>query len=297
MDIEWLRTFVTAAEAENFHRAAERLHLSQPTVTAQIQKLEQHWGMPLFERIGRQVRLSAAGQCLLKRARSLLREYEASLEELSRMRQGYDTRLTLAVSPLVATTYLPYWVREHAERHPHLEFSLQISESEQILGQLLDREADLGLTRQKVVHPNVVCTPLYADPVVLVAPFPEGDLDAPPPSADEVLGRYPVFTHNHPEYWDVLVSALRQVYPGMRTMRISQVHVTLHFIAERMGVSFLPWSTVRRDILRGRLEEVPFSAVELPTAHTYLLTPCFASPAARSFADFVVGYMRDRPRG
>lgn len=294
MDIEWLRTFLVAAEEQNFRRTAERLHLAQPTVTQQIAKLEREWGVYLFERTGHHVVLSRAGRRFRDHAHTLLTTYHHSLEDMVRWREGREETLRIAVSPLIATTFLPRWIGDFERLHPNIEFSILVQESDDMLHALLERSADIGFSRRAVTHPDVRCEVLYDDPIVLVAPRDEHDFEGPPRGATDILAGATVFTHCHPEYWEGLLMQLQPHFGRLRTMRVTQVHVALQWITEQMGVSFLPYSTVQREILRGRIEEVPFLTFDLPTAHTYLLQPRQLPGIAHHFAAFVTEYMEMR---
>lgn len=288
MDIEWLRTFLIAAEEENFRRTAERLHLAQPTVTQQIAKLEREWDVRLFERAGHHVALSRAGRRFADHARSLLSVYQTSLDDMTRWREGREQTLRIAVSPLIATTFLPRWLNAFEEIAPAVEFAVLVQESGDMLRSLVDRTADIAFSRSAVMHPAVSCEVLYDDPIVLVGPRDEHDFGRAPLVAADVLTSNTVFTHCHPEYWEGLLVQLQPHFEHMRTMRVTQVHVVLQWITEQMGVSFLPYTTVQREIERGRVEEVPFIAFDLPTAHTYLVQPRNSPQIAQEFAAFVI---------
>lgn len=294
MDFDWLQTFVTAAGEGNLRRTADKLHLAQPTVTQHIQKLEAACGFALFDRVGRQVVLNPAGRRFRTYADEILRRFNDGLEDLARLHQGYDVSLTILCSPLIATTYLPRWVQGYRAEHPNVEFDIEIVDSHAILDRLLDGRADLAFTRIPFVHAHVTTTALYADPVVMVAPRSRTDMDEVPQSGEEWLQRQVVFTHCHPGYWDDLVVKLRQMVPAVRTLKVSQVHVALHWVAEHMGVSFLPTSTIRRDVLRGTVEEIPCPWLQLPIAQTYLLEPQEAGYTACEFARYVEAYMEVR---
>lgn len=295
MELDWLQTFVIAADTENFRATAEALHLAQPTVSLHVQKLEQHLSVQLFERTGRTVRLSPAGQRYLMHARRLLTVYQDGREDMLRWRQGYEESVTIAVSPLIATTVLPRWIQRYTETHPAVQFSVQVTESGAIESTVLSGHCDLGLTRLQLSHAHIECLPLYADPIVMVAPADAPDWDGPALVAADLLQQYPVLTHNHPEYWDSLLPALRKYIPYTRTMQVSQVHVTIQWIVDKLGVSFLPASTVQRDLLRGTLAEVPFDSFPLPVAHSYIVrNKVESSKSAQSFAAFVQEYMRER---
>ncbi len=288
MDIEWLRTFLIAAEEENFRRTAERLHLAQPTVTQQIAKLEREWDIKLFERAGHHVTLSRAGRRFADHARSLLAAYQNSRDDMTRWREGREQTLRIAVSPLIATTFLPRWLNAFEQRQPDVEFAILVQESGEMLRSLLDRTADIAFSRSAVLHPEVICEVLYDDPIVLVGPRDEQAFGRPPLVAADVLTKNTVFTHCHPEYWEGLMEDLHTHFDRLRTMRVTQVHVVLQWIMEQMGVSFLPYTTVQREIERGRVEEVPFITFDLPTAHTYLVQPRHSPQIAQAFAAFVI---------
>src|SRR5690606_7052482 len=88
MDLRRLRYFIAAAEEENFHRAAARLHIAQPALSKQVALLEEELGCALFERERGRVRLSAVGRLLLEDARRILREVEQAAERVRQAAAG-----------------------------------------------------------------------------------------------------------------------------------------------------------------------------------------------------------------
>lgn len=289
MEWAWLETFLVAAEEENFHRAAARLNLTQPAVSQHVRRLETHLGVALFERRPHAVVLTAAGRRLVLHARRLRTDLEQAVAELGRLRDGLTEALTLAVSPLVAATTLPRWMEAFAPGHPRLEWSVEVMDTPAVGRQVARGDADVGLTREGLSHPDLTVERILADPVVLVAPAGAQDHDGIPEGLDELLLSYPLLTHNHPEYWDGLVRRVRSAHPRLRTMRVSHVHVTLRFVEEGMGVSFLPLSAVRRELLRGTIREVP-STQQLPVAATYLVLRRDPPPLALAFARAVAAH-------
>ncbi len=296
MDTQWLETFVAAAEAENFRQAAEKLHLAQPTVSLHIDKLEQQLGVPLFERSGRGVRLGEHGRRFLPYAQSVLADLQSGQTAVARLAQGYDQTLAIAVSPLIAATYLPRWIQGFLRDYPNVEVAVHVMESTDIAQAIADAVCDLGFSRMPSQLSRIESLPLYDDPVVVVAPAGPHDLDGPPRTLEELLATYPLLTHNHPLYWDDILASLRQQFGALRSMRVSQVHVTLRWIEEDMGFSFLPKSTVRRTLLLGSAVEVPVpESFSLPVARTYLLHDArVVSVVGRAFCGFVQAYMDQR---
>jgi LysR family transcriptional regulator, repressor for citA len=273
MDIRWLKTFVTAAQCENFHRTAEKLFLAQPTVTVHIKNLENEIGMSLFERKGRNIFLTPAGNRFLPYAKKMLLHLEKGILDIESWRQGYKRHLTLAVSPLIAVSILPSLIREFIKKYPDIQVSVNVMESKQIGDCIQKGDAHIGLSRMNIFQPSLSVKKLYDDPVVLAVPHDGEDLEqAAPLDFEQLIHQNNIITDNHPEYWDDLLIELRNKYPRIRTMAVSQVHVTKRFIEEGLGVSFLPRSTVKREVLEGRILELVTDKVRLPIASSYLIT-------------------------
>jgi LysR family transcriptional regulator, repressor for citA len=272
MEFQWLNTFVTAADCGNFRRTAELLYISQPSVTVHIKQLEKELGILLFHREGRKIKLTEEGKRYLIHAKRLLEVYQHGLEDLNTFSQGYTRKLTLGISPLIADTILPYVLKSYTKQYPEVEISVKIIESVEIEQAVLKEEVDLGLSCLNSTNQSLICKLLAKDSVILVAPHDGRDSEsAPPLDEEEVLTTHYLLTHNHPGYWDLLSRVVKSKYPSVRMMKVSQVHITKRFIIEGLGVSFLPTSTVRRELLEGRLIEVQCESINLPEANTYAI--------------------------
>lgn len=290
MEFQWLTTFITAAESGNFRRAAELLYISQPSVTVHIKQLEKELGISLFQRDGKKIKLTEAGKRYLIHAKSLIEEYQKGLEDLRSFSQGYTTQLTLAISPLIADTILPYVLKSYTKQYPEVEISVKIVESTEIEQAVLKEEVDLGLSCLNSHHPDLQSELLYKDEVILVAAHDGRDSEsAPPLDEEEVLNSNYLLTHNHPGYWESLCRDVKGKYPGVKMMKVSQVHITKRFIGEGLGVSFLPISTVRRELLEGRLLEVDCQSIHLPEANTYAIMK-YNHSLQKEFLTFISKY-------
>ncbi|KAA0546209.1 LysR family transcriptional regulator [Bacillus sp. BGMRC 2118] len=272
MEFNWLTTFITAAEVGNFRKTAEALYISQPSVTVHIKLLEKELGVDLFLREGKRIKLTEEGRKFLIHAKRVINAYEQGLEELNAYTQGYSTKFSIAISPLIADTILPYILKTYKNQHPEVELSLKIIESVDIESAVLNEEVDIGLSCLPSNHEQLISELLYQDRVIFVAPHDGRDEEtAPPYDEEEILTSSYIFTHNHPAYWDSLSRVIKTKYPGVKMMKVSQTHITKRFIAEGLGVSFLPSSTVRRELLEGRIVEVPCHHLTLPDANSYAI--------------------------
>lgn len=292
MNINWLKTFVAAATYENFRETAEKLYLAQPTVTVHIQQLEKQIGSKLFMKSGRRVVLSEAGRQFLPHARDMMEQYEQSLRHMNGWRQGYHRKLTLAVSPLIAANVLPSVLQQFMKAYPSIEVVVKVSESNEIGGMIARNAADFGLSRMKSVLSHLKSEQIGADPIVLVVPHDGGDAETSLPlSLNDFCTQLTLLTHNHPDYWDDLLVELRSKYEGIRTMVVSQVHITKRFIEEGLGFSFLPRSSVQRELLEGRMLQVDTNEVRLPEVHTYLIYHHLSNEALK-FKEFIERNLR-----
>src|SRR5262245_54228885 len=134
MELHQLRYFVAVAQAGSFSRAAERCHVSQPSLSQQIQKLENKLGHRLLDRLGRRAVLTEAGKVLYDRAAMIL----AAVDNAERQVKDFDAtgggRLAVGAIPTVAPYILPDALEAFARLHPSVEVMIQ----EDLTGRLLE---------------------------------------------------------------------------------------------------------------------------------------------------------------
>ncbi|WP_335868981.1 LysR family transcriptional regulator [Bacillus sp. 2205SS5-2] len=272
MEFTWMKTFLLAAEIGNFRKTADALYISQPTVTVHIKQLEKELGVLLFQREGKKIKLTEAGRRYYKHVKKLLAVHEQARQDLQSFTQGYTTELILAISPLIADTILPYVLKQYVKKHPDVEVSVQIIDSVDIENAVFSENVDLGLSVLESYHPDLETTLLSKDKIILVAPHDGRDFEsAYPLDEEEILSTNRLLTHNHPGYWEALCKKIMHIYPKTKMMKVSHSHITKRFIVEGLGVSYLPSSTVRRELLEGRLLEVESKIVPLPEAETFAI--------------------------
>src|SRR5258705_7530517 len=126
MEMHQLRYVVAVARAGNFSRAAEQCHVSQPSLSQQILKLEEELGERLFDRMKREARLTPHGEAFLPRALKILEEVDLAKREASDARRLLRGRLIIGVLPTIAPYLLPAGLGDFAE---------QISGGENVLGE------------------------------------------------------------------------------------------------------------------------------------------------------------------
>jgi DNA-binding transcriptional LysR family regulator len=169
MNLNHLAIFHAVAQTGSMTLGAERLDISQPAVSKQVQELESVLGLHLFDRIGRRVHLSRAGEILADYARrlfALAHEAEAAMAEVRTAGRG---RLAIGASTTIGTYLLPGVVAEFWRRHPRIELSVQVENTEQIHRRLAGHELDLGLTEGLIEEEGLDAEVFHRDELVIIA--------------------------------------------------------------------------------------------------------------------------------
>lgn len=163
-----LRVFEAAARHLSFTRAAEELHLTQPTVSIQLRQLAEFVGLPLFEQIGKRLYLTDAGRELLQASRSALEtllRFEMRAADLRGVKAG-RLRVTIITT---AEYFVPRLLGRFFERYPGIEIALKVANREQALERLAAYEDDLYVLGQPPEHAAVHAEPFIENPLVVLA--------------------------------------------------------------------------------------------------------------------------------
>jgi DNA-binding transcriptional LysR family regulator len=170
MELRHLRSFVAVAEELHFRRAAERLHLAQPSVSQQIRTLEAELGVPLFERNRRGAALTPAGEALLSEARDLLSraEHAASIARATGM--GRRGRLRMSLTRSLTGGIAGAIVAAYRAEYPDVELLLSLGTTMLHVEQLHAGEIDVGFVRPPLEEPGLGELRLAREPMVCVLP-------------------------------------------------------------------------------------------------------------------------------
>jgi DNA-binding transcriptional LysR family regulator len=173
MDLRQLEYFVAVAEARNFTRAAEQLHVVQSGVSAAVKALEADLGSPLFERTSKRVDLTDAGTALLPEARATLEAARAARDAVDRVRGGLRGTLRIGTMTSIGLIDLPALLGRFHRRHPEVTIRLAVnpSGSRGLVEGLSAGALDLALVSLPgPTPPGVRLSPLASAPLVLVVP-------------------------------------------------------------------------------------------------------------------------------
>jgi DNA-binding transcriptional LysR family regulator len=156
MELRQLTQFVAVAEALSFRRAAERLHMAQPPLSVAIRKLEDELGAELFERRGRTIRLTAAGQEALRTARRCLADAGEVRAATRSAAQGDSGRVRIGFVGSATYSLLQRLLPLFSKRYPRIELELRESTNEEMLSMLEAERLDVGLVRVPTIRTGTV---------------------------------------------------------------------------------------------------------------------------------------------
>ena len=167
MELSQLRYAVAIAETGNFTRAAERCHVTQPSLSQQILNLESEVGHKLFHRLGRKAVLTEAGITFIERARRILFEVENAAKELSD-HPSLDRRITVGALPTIMPYLLTPLIARCRTEHPNLLIHAREDFRADLMRGVVEGELDLALVTLPVKDPRVSIEPLLTEPLLLV---------------------------------------------------------------------------------------------------------------------------------
>jgi LysR family transcriptional regulator, benzoate and cis,cis-muconate-responsive activator of ben and cat genes len=245
MELRQLRYFIAVAEEMNITRAAERLHMTQPPLSRQIQDIEESVGLPLFERGSRPLKLTEAGRLFYTHAQRLVGQAD-ELVPLTRRLAQLAERIVIGFVPSTLYGALPEVIRTFREAAPQIELSLiemfTVEQLSALKGGRIDvgfgrlRFDDVQLTREVLVEERMIAAVPVGHPLADPAtPLTLADL------AQDTLIVYP--STPRPSYADQQLSALSdQALTPAAVHEVRELQTALGLVAARVGVSLVPES-------------------------------------------------------
>lgn len=272
MELYQLEAFEAVVAQRSFTRAAETLCLTQPAVTRQIAALEAELKTRLFDRLGRTVQMTAAGEALHRYAEAVIRLVREAEHAVADIEMGAAGRLAVGASSTLATYVLPPLLRRFREAYPRVEITIHTGVSAQVLEMVRANEADIGLVTAET-HDRVLQATVLADyaTVVVLPPIHPLASRATVRAAD--LAGSPLILMeagtNLRTYVDRLLNAAgveEQV-----TLELDNVEAIKRMIQADLGISLLPEVAVSAEVAEGRLAALKLTDVPHANRHIALV--------------------------
>ncbi|WNF36225.1 LysR substrate-binding domain-containing protein [Bacillaceae bacterium IKA-2] len=168
MDLHQLKTFYHVAHLLNFSKAAQKVSLSQPAVSRQIESLEKHFGLDLFYRISKKIELTDAGRRLLQYTEQLLALAEQTEKAMNSLKNIDEGQLTIGAGTTVGNYILSPLVLEFSKRYPNIKTKLIIAKTSEIIGNIKEGLIDTAVIAKSVNHPEFYYQPIFRDEITLL---------------------------------------------------------------------------------------------------------------------------------
>src|SRR5437763_3677681 len=171
MELRQLEYLLAVADEGGFTRAADASHVSQPSLSQGIRTLERELGVELFHRLGRSVRLTAAGEAAIEPARQIMRQVETIRAAAAAVAGTAAGHLDLVALPTLAVDPLAGLVGRYRRRHPGITVRLTEPEDADAVGQMVrSGRAEVGLAELPLPGPDLIELPLVEQDVLAVCP-------------------------------------------------------------------------------------------------------------------------------
>jgi len=255
MEIRQLRAFVAIAESGTFTAGAVRVHVTQAAVSMQIRQLEGEVGAKLFIRAPRNVILTEAGEKLLERARHMLLEHDAALEEIAELAGAKRGRLRIgSASAGVTADILPRLLKEVRKRYPNADISVTSGTSDSLVQQILAAEVDIAFVSLPVEARGIHTEQLNEDQLVAIASPRHVQAKQRTVSPYALAGEKLILGERGGNTRRLLDEFFAQagVKPNV-AMELSRQTAIKRMVEEDMGVGVVPLQAVRDEVEKGRL--------------------------------------------
>lgn len=249
MNLNQLEGFLAVVREGNLTKAAEKLYLTQPALSFQVKALEEEFGQTLFERDGKQMRLTGAGQVLKERARQILDLVEQTRRDVTGLKELQRGQLMIGANETTSLYILPPVIQAFRERFPGVEIHLTLRQSAEIVALVAAGEVDFGIATLPLLDPRIKTEPLCWREDVAICGYQH-------PLAEKQhlyladLAQYTLLLLEKGSTSRVLLEqmlAQQGLIPPM-TMNVGSIEIMKRMAEINLGVAILPGIAVKNEL-------------------------------------------------
>jgi DNA-binding transcriptional LysR family regulator len=294
MELKHLTSFIAVAEQLSFVRAADRLYLSQPALTGQIQRLEEELGVQLLARNRRSVKLTDAGKVFLVEARATLARARQAADRAQKAARGEIGRLRIGFVSSAALEIVPSIVVAFRKQHPEVTLDLMNLRTVSQVKKLISKNLDIGFLRLPLSNEQLRTTVIHREPFLLV--LPKGH----PRARDKQVHiahlrdeRFVAYGRRWaPGFFDsVIQMCLKEGFSPNIVQETGEMYTAIALIAAGAGIAILPRSVVlaqsKSIVMKPLAGKVPVSEIAIATraGNSSLIVRSFIELAAEKCGD------------
>jgi len=280
-----LETFLVVLEEGSFSRAAERLCISQPSVSSRVKRLEEVLRVKLIERNPRSLNATEDGELLRTAAQEALSGLYTVLRQFRERSEAERNRVVVAATPMLAATFLPSIIHSYAQRFPDVDVVLKDMPFEVLLKTIGDGAADIGVTALDGDYDNLQFQALAAEPVVLVVPAKHPLANEGRITIDQILGLRLIFLDRYTTLRERLAGEFARRGATMNASTASTLPTLMGMLDTGSCVAFLPRSMAQ---VNARESRAIVELADFEAARSYgsiVARRVVPTAAVRSFRD------------
>jgi DNA-binding transcriptional LysR family regulator len=271
INLDRLRIFQAVAETRSFTRAAEVVHLTQPGISKHIRQMEEYYGTLLFDRLGKKVALTHAGEILAEATQEIMASVTAAeqrIEELKGLRGG---RLVIGASFALGIYLLPGVLAAFRKRYPAVEVTVDISLSAKIMAKILANKLDLGLVNQDTHDPRLHARQFMTDDLFVIIPRHHRWAKKKRIRPQELLGETFIVAARGAGVRAVIEERLKEKGIVLtNVVDFGNVEGVKRAVEAGLGVSIQPQSVVQRELSAGSLTGVSLAGLDAKLGRFYI---------------------------
>jgi len=293
IDFRHLETFCRVASLRSFSKAGEDLFLTQPTVSGHILSLEQSLSLRLFDRAGREVRLTKAGEVFLKYASKILSSRKDLLNALSEFSRGIRGELFLGASTIPGEYILPGLVGDFKKEHSHFILSLKIADTKEIIQDVLQGDVEFGVIGAKLDHPSLHFEKYEEDEIIVVGSSSHPLARKKRAEVEELLKEPWIIREEGSGTQMAVEKALRKIGKSLKqfnvVMKMGSTSSVKEGLKAKLGLAFISARATEEELDQGLLSRIVVEGMEAISRQIYIVfhRGRTLSPIAAEFLRFL----------
>jgi LysR family transcriptional regulator, transcriptional activator of the cysJI operon len=264
MDLGQLRVFHQVARLKSFRAAADALFVTPPAVSIKIKQMEERYGLRLFERAGRKVELTDAGEALLGYAEQVFRLVKEADDHLNDLKGGMTGNLRISTGLTVGTYHLAPLINAFSKQFPSVDIQMNVTNKKGVVDGILSLKDDLGFVGNGPFDPNLVAARLWEDELVVITSKSLSFGDKPTILPAE-LGQQPLIVRERGSGTrECIEESLRRQGVATKTfMELGSDEAIKRAVAVGLGISIVPVGVVENEVKLGIIREYRLKAQRL----------------------------------
>jgi len=267
MDFKQIEAFVFVAKYKSFSRAADKLLLSQPTISTHISTLEEQMGVKLFERLSKEVVLTEAGQVFFPYAMDILDLRERSGEAIKEFLNEISGHLHIGYSTVPAEFMLPGVIRKFKEEYPKTFFTLDIDNTQTIIQRLADGILDIAIVARKIPKKELEYKVLCRDKIVLIVHNEHEFYNRDSVFIDEIINEDFIIREMGSGTRAAVEHAFKQKgydFDSLNAVAMfSSTYSIKHAVRKKLGIAFMSEMAFSEEELSGEVKIVPVTDLQV----------------------------------